>query len=81
MCQISQIGKVAYLLIVTQRQIVLWKVLEWLALILVRPVQLRNANAGKIMTVPGRGLYVSLPLSSLLQRLASRSTLEFCFQC
>jgi len=41
---------VIHVLNVTQRV-----VLEWLAVILVRPLQLLKEDAGKILTVPGRG--------------------------
>jgi len=54
-----QIGERCVMLNVTPRQILLrleaWKVLEWHAVIFVRRVQLQNADAGKILTVPGRG--------------------------
>jgi len=54
-----QIGERCVMLNVTPRQILLrleaWKVLEWHAVIFVRRVQLQNADAGKILIVPGRG--------------------------
>ena len=49
---------------VTQRQIVLR--LEWYAVIVLsRQMQLQNTDARKNLTVPGRGLFVSVPPSSL----------------